>query len=89
MRVQTKYFLIFQNILSLNFQGLFLYPTKGTLNKKFFTWSSLTCDIFSENSWFLCSDKSQVQKSDDVIACLFCTIKKKQKKQTSRNSESA
>ena len=40
--------------------------------------SSLTCNIFSK-SWLLCSDKSHIQKSGDVSACFFCTIKKQTK----------
>ena len=37
-------------------------------NEKFLTWSSLTCDVSSKKSWFLCSDKYQVKESGDVIA---------------------
>ena len=35
---------------------------------------------FSKSSGFLFIDKSQVEKSVDVISCLFCTAKKKKKK---------
>ena len=38
--------------------------------------SLLACNIFSKNSWFIFLDKSQVQKSVDVITCFFCTVKK-------------
>ena len=37
--------------------------------------SLLTSDIFSK-SWFLCSDKSHIQKGGDVTACFCYTIKK-------------
>ena len=40
--------------------------------------SSLACNIFSK-SWFLCSEKSHIQKSGDVTTFLFCTIKKTNK----------
>ena len=58
------------------------YKKSGTFNETFLTWSSLTCNIFSKKSWFLFSDKPQVQKSVDVITCFFCTVKNK-------NSEAA
>ena len=52
------------------------YKMPGTFNETFLTLSSLACNIFSKNSWFLFLDKSQVQKSVDVITCFFCTVKK-------------
>ena len=67
----------FQILLSTIF-----YKKSGTFNETFLTWSSLTCNIFSKKSWFLFSDKSQVQKSGDVITCFFCAVKNK-------NSEAA
>ena len=42
---------------------------------------------FSKSSGFLFIDKSQVEKSVDVISCLFCTAKKKKKKK--KNSETS
>ena len=51
------------------------YKKYGTFNETFLTWSSLTCNIFLKNSWFLCSDKSHIRKNYDVIACFFCPIK--------------
>ena len=50
------------------------YKRSGTFNETL-TLSSLAY-IFSKNSWFLFLDKSQVQKSVDVITCFFCTVKK-------------
>ena len=94
MHVENRYFFIFQNILELKrifeivvsfFQILLstiFYKKSGTFNETFLTWSSLTCNIFSKKSWFLFSDKSQVQKSGDVITCFFCAVKNK-------NSEAA
>ena len=43
----------------------------------------LKLDIFSQKCWFRWSDKYQVQKSGDVIAGIFCTIKE------NRNLEAA
>ena len=51
-----------------------IFYTKSSM-KPSWLGSSLTCNIFSK-SWFLCSDKSHIQKSGDVTACIFCTIKK-------------
>ena len=62
----------FQVLLSTIF-----YKKSCTSNEAFLTWSTLTCNIFSEKSWFLYSYKSQVQKSGDTITCFFCTVKKK------------
>ena len=67
----------FQVLLSTIF-----YRKSGTFNKTFLTQSSLTCNIFSKRSWFLFSDKSQVQKSGNLITCFFCNVKNK-------NSEAA
>ena len=52
----------------------YFYIKSGTFSEVFLTWSSLTCNIFSKKSWFLCSDKSQVPKSGDVVACFYCDI---------------
>ena len=54
-----------------------IFYTKSSM-KPSWLGSSLTCNIFSK-SWFLCSDKSHIQKSGDVSACFFCTIKKQTK----------
>ena len=89
MHVENRYFFIFQNILETkkNFRNLLtffqillstiFYKKSGTFNETFLNWSSLTCNIFSKKSWFLFSDKSQVQKSGDIITCFFCTVKNK------------
>ena len=52
----------------------------GTFNETFLTLSSLARISFSKSSRILFVDKSQVEKSVDVISCLFCTAKKKKKK---------
>ena len=57
------------------------YKTSRLFNKTFLTWISLTCNIFSKKSWFLFSDKFQVQKSSDFINCFFWTVKRKIQKQ--------
>ena len=59
-----------------------IFYTKSSM-KPSWLGSSLTCNIFSK-SWFLCSDKSHIQKSGDVTPCFFCTIKK----QNFRSSQS-
>ena len=63
--------------------GLFSSPAKYYFLQKvrYIQWnllnlSSLVCNNFSKNSWFLSFDKSQVQKSGDVIICFFCIGKK-------------
>ena len=61
----------FQVVLSTIFYG-----NPGIFNETFLTWRSLACNIFSKQSWFLFLDKSQVQKSGDVISCFFGTVKK-------------
>ena len=84
MHVETRYFLIFRNILGIKnfwnrtnfFSGSPKYYFLGTFNETFLTLSSLACNIFSKNSWFLFLDKFQVQKIVDVITCFFCTVKK-------------
>ena len=55
----------FQVLLSTIF-----YKTLGTFYETF-----LTCNIFFKKGCFLFSDKSQVEKSGDVIISFFCTIK--------------
>ena len=96
MDVETRYFLIFQNILGTtknfrNRRDLFqillssiFYKKSDTFSEIFLTWSFLTNDIFWKKNWLLCSDKCQVQKGGDVIACFFCTIKKKKKFKSSQ-----
>ena len=56
------------------------YKKWGTLNETFLTWNTLACNILSKKSWFLFSDKAQVQKSGDFITSFFCSVKKKEKK---------
>ena len=61
------------------FQVLFsiiFYKKSGTFNETVLT---LTCNIFLRKSWFLCTDKSQVQNSGDVIACFFFALSKNNK----------
>ena len=86
MHVETGYFFIFGNILitAKNFRNrrkvlltTIFYKSSGTFNE---TWTLilLAYNIFSKNSWFLFLDKSQVQKSVDVITCFsFTVIKQK------------
>ena len=87
MYVETRYFLIFQNMVGTkNFRNrmdfcqvllsTIFYKKSGTFNENFLTLSSLACNISWKNSWFLFLDKSQVQKSVDVITCFSCTVKK-------------
>ena len=90
--------MIFQNILGIkNFRNLtnffsgspkyYFLERSGTFltfNETFVTLSSLTCNIFSKNSWFLFLEKSQVQKTVDVITCFFCTVKKNKDSEASR-----
>ena len=59
-----------QGLFSSSSEYYFLRKVNETLS-----WSSLACNIFAK-VWFLFSDKSQVQKSGDVITCFFCTVKK-------------
>ena len=59
-----------QGLFSSSSEYYFLRKVKETLS-----WSSLACNIFAK-IWFLFSDKSQVQKSGDVITCFFRTVKK-------------
>ena len=78
------FFFDFQNILRITktfrnrwdfFQILLstiFYERSGTFNE-ILSWSSLAWNIFSK-IWFLFSDKSQVQKSGDVITCFFRRI---------------
>ena len=76
--------MIFRNISGIknfrnsanSFSGFPKYYFLGTFNETFLTLSSLACNIFSKNSWFLFLDKFQVQKSVDVITCFFCNVKK-------------
>ena len=75
------FFFDFQNILRITktfrnrwdfFQILLstiFYERSGTFNE-ILSWSSLAWNIFSK-IWFLFSDKSQVQKSGDVITCFL------------------
>ena len=56
------------------------YKKWGTLNEIFLTWNTLTCNILSKKSWFLFSDKAQVQKSGGFVTSFFCTVRKKRKK---------
>ena len=82
MHVETRYFLIFQNIFRIKnfrnctnfFSGSPKYYFLGTFNEIFLTFSSLACNIFSKNSWFLFLDKLQVQKNVNVITCFFCNV---------------
>ena len=86
MHAETRYFLIFQNILRtknfrnrMNFfsnSGVVFYERSGTFNEAILTLSLLACNIFSKNSWFLFLDKSYGQRSFDVTTCFFCTFKK-------------
>ena len=59
-----------QGLFSSSSEYYFLWKVNETLS-----WSSLACNIFAK-IWFLFSDKSQVQKSGDVITCFFRTVKK-------------
>ena len=54
-----------------------IFYTKSSVKPSSFG-SSLASNIFSKR-WFLCSDKSHIQKGDDVTACFFYTIKKQTK----------
>ena len=82
IHVETRYFLIFQNIVGTakNFQNVgtllstIFYKVSGILNETL-TLTSLAY-IFSKNSLFLFLDKSQIQKSANVITCFFCTVRK-------------
>ena len=89
MHVETRYFLVFQNILGIkkfrNRTNFFSGSPKYYFLQKvrYIQWndlnvplSSLALNIFSKNSWFLFLDKFQVQKGVDVITCFFCTVKK-------------
>ena len=74
--------MIFQNIVGTtkNFQNAgtllstIFYKVSGILNETL-TLTSLAY-IFSKNSLFLFLDKSQIQKSANVITCFFCTVRK-------------
>ena len=96
MHVETRSFLIFQNILGTkNFQNhmnFFQVPLSTIFYKKSGTFietlnlSLLACNNFPKNSWFLFLDKSQVQKSVDVITCFFCIAKKQKFISTQANN---
>ena len=89
--VETRYFLIFQNILgatkNFSIAGTFFqillstifYKKSGTFNEASLSWTSLTWNIFSKKRCVLCRDKSQVQKSCDIIVCFFVLSKKQTK----------
>ena len=74
----SKYLRNYKEYLKLQgrFQVLLstIFYTKPSM-KPSWLGSSLTCNIFPK-SWFLCSDKSHIQKSLDVTACFLWTIKK-------------
>ena len=85
MYVEPSYFLIFQNILGTkNFRNRMNFFSSSAnyyfLHKvRYIQWNVVNFDletISSKNSWFLFLDKSQVQKSVDVITCFSCTVKK-------------
>ena len=61
----------FQVLLSTIF-----YKKSATFNETLLTWIFWTCNILSRKIWFLFIDKSQVQRSEDVITCLFFPVKK-------------
>ena len=62
----------FQVLLSTIF-----YKRSGTFNETFLTLSSVAYNIFSKkNSWFLFLNKSEVQKSVQVITCFSYTVRK-------------
>ena len=67
-RFSKSHELFFQVLLRTIF-----YKMSGTFNETYLTLSSLARISFSKSSGFLFIDKSQVEKSVDVISCLFCT----------------
>ena len=78
-RFSKSHEFFFQVLLSTIF-----YKMSGTFNETFLTLSSLACITFSKSSWFLFIHKPQVEKSVDVISCLFYTAKKKKTSEVSR-----
>ena len=91
MHVETKYFLIFENILRTrnNFRILqvllctIFYKSSGTFNETFLTLSLLAHIFSKKTSWFLFLNKSQVQKSVDGITC-FSALSKNENSKASR-----